>query len=361
VYEAWGTGEAGPSHSGRRAAVKVIDLRLQSKWAQGKLRSEADNLKRAQGSQHIVGFYDEIRHGPFQLFVLEACGQCDLLDHVLEHRGLGESRAGAVVVQLLKGLAWLHDMNICHGDVKPENLLCERRDGVDFVKLADFGSAMLLPRDGTANVDPVAQGTTLYSPPEVILGKTYSCAADMWATGITTYVLISGNFPFGSTSDALSACASFDGAAWSSHLAVAFISALLRRDPNERPSASEAQAHAWISRRDHQAKLSLLQGMRAAAASSLPVQPQLSSASSEHSSEAELSTPQPAHFAVTVTTGAGLSGAPSSGQQTPSKRCGSGLATENASDADFSWRAPAKKRFRASWEPAQALNLFNSR
>ena len=70
--------------------------------------------------------------------------------------------------------------------MKPENLLCERRDGLDFVKLADFGSAMQLPPEGSADVDPIAQGTTLYSPPEVILSKKYSCAADMWATGITT-------------------------------------------------------------------------------------------------------------------------------------------------------------------------------
>ena len=71
-------------------------------------------------------------------------------------------------------------------DVKPENLLCERINDVDVVKLGDFGSAMQLPPSGSADVDPIAQGTTLYSPPEVVLGKTYSCSADMWATGITT-------------------------------------------------------------------------------------------------------------------------------------------------------------------------------
>ena len=113
VHEAWGVRESG--HPGKRAAVKVIDLREQSTWAQGKLRSEADNLRRAQGSDRIVGFLDEIRHGPFQVFVLEAWGQCDLLDHVLEHRGLGERRAHGVLVQLLEALAWLHELNICHG------------------------------------------------------------------------------------------------------------------------------------------------------------------------------------------------------------------------------------------------------
>jgi serine/threonine protein kinase len=70
--------------------------------------------------------------------------------------------------------------------VKPENLLWERRAGADRIKLADFGSAVLLPPTGVTTVDPVAQGTTLYSSPEVLLGKTYSYAADLWATGITT-------------------------------------------------------------------------------------------------------------------------------------------------------------------------------
>jgi serine/threonine protein kinase len=71
-------------------------------------------------------------------------------------------------------------------DVKPENLLCSRVDGVDVVKLADFGSAVQLPPEGIAAVDPVAQGTTLYSPPEVLQGQAFSCTADIWAAGITT-------------------------------------------------------------------------------------------------------------------------------------------------------------------------------
>ncbi len=133
-------------------------------------------------------------------------------------------------------------------DVKPENLLCSRRDGFDRVKLADFGSAMLLPPEGCAAVDPVAQGTTLYSPPEVLLGKTYSYAADMWASGITTYVLISGNFPFGSTADALSSSASFEGDAWAgASRPREFISSLLLHEPTMRPTALQARRHPWLS------------------------------------------------------------------------------------------------------------------
>ena len=69
---------------------------------------------------------------------------------------------------------------------------------------------MQLPRDGLAAVDPVAQGTTLYSPPEVLYGQAYSCGADIWASGITTYVLITAYFPFSCTADALTRCALAD-------------------------------------------------------------------------------------------------------------------------------------------------------
>lgn len=264
---------------------------MQSLWSRGKLRLEAENLKRAQHHEHIVRFFGQVRHGPYQVFVLEAWGQSDLLEHVLEHRGLGVARSVHILPQLLSALEWLHSQRICHGDVKPENLLCDWRDGVDHVKLADFGSASLLPPEGFAAVDPVAQGTTLYSSPEVLLGKRFSCAADMWATGITTcalaqphppcrrtprvpapaqntreeldgtqaglsslvwfarrYVLISGNFPFGNTSDALSSRASFEGEVWSlsTPWPMKFISALLRHDPSKRATASESLEHAWF-------------------------------------------------------------------------------------------------------------------
>ena len=47
VYEA-------RSSKGERAAAKVVDLRQQSAWAISKLRSEAENLARAQTHTHIV-------------------------------------------------------------------------------------------------------------------------------------------------------------------------------------------------------------------------------------------------------------------------------------------------------------------
>ena len=133
-------------------------------------------------------------------------------------------------------------------DVKPENLLSSFVDGTEVVKLADFGSAVRLDHTGVAEVDPVAQGTTLYSPPEVLHGRCYTFAADVWAAGITTYVLISGYFPFGCTDDALSAHPSFEGDNWREVplRAKDFILECLQHDPAFRPSAEESMMLPWL-------------------------------------------------------------------------------------------------------------------
>lgn len=99
---------------GHKAALKVVDIRQQSTWATSKLQAEAENLRRAQTHAHIVRFHGELRIGSFHVFLLENWGH-DLLDQVLEDRGLGEGRSVHIVAQVLEALTWLHSRRICHG------------------------------------------------------------------------------------------------------------------------------------------------------------------------------------------------------------------------------------------------------
>lgn len=123
VYEAVASG------SGLQAAVKVVDLSQQSTWAQSKLCTEAENLLRAQTHANIIQLYGEARHGQYHLFVMERWGR-DLLESVLEHRGLGELCTQHVMVQVLRALSWLHEKRICHGCAAA--LRCRRRRRRDF-------------------------------------------------------------------------------------------------------------------------------------------------------------------------------------------------------------------------------------
>ena len=93
--------------------------------------------------------------------------------------GLPMALIKSYMFQLLRGMDFCHARGIMHRDLKPQNLLVDRR-GV--LKLADFGLArafMIPMRSYTHEVV-----TLWYRAPEILLGqKTYSPAVDMWSIG----------------------------------------------------------------------------------------------------------------------------------------------------------------------------------
>ncbi|KAI8881729.1 Pkinase-domain-containing protein [Backusella circina FSU 941] len=81
--------------------------------------------------------------------------------------------------QLLRSLAYIHSIGICHRDIKPQNLLLDPATGI--LKLCDFGSAKsLIP--GEPNVSYIC--SRYYRAPELIFGATeYTVAIDIWSSG----------------------------------------------------------------------------------------------------------------------------------------------------------------------------------
>ena len=77
--------------------------------------------------------------------------------------------------QILKGLAFIHDKDICHRDLKPENVLTDNQGRV---KICDFGSSKKL--DGQGKNTPYIV-SRYYRAPELILCVTkYTTKIDIW-------------------------------------------------------------------------------------------------------------------------------------------------------------------------------------
>ncbi|EJU05595.1 CMGC/GSK protein kinase [Dacryopinax primogenitus] len=90
--------------------------------------------------------------------------------------------------QLLRSLAYIHSVGICHRDIKPQNLLLNPATGV--LKLCDFGSAKILVA-GEPNVSYIC--SRYYRAPELIFGATnYSTNIDIWSTGCVMAELMLG-------------------------------------------------------------------------------------------------------------------------------------------------------------------------
>ena len=81
--------------------------------------------------------------------------------------------------QIIRGLAYIHALGICHRDMKPQNILTDPE--THELKICDFGSAKKLVA-GEPNVSYISSRP--YRAPELIFGATeYSPAIDLWSGG----------------------------------------------------------------------------------------------------------------------------------------------------------------------------------
>jgi len=107
------------------------------------------------------------------------------------NRRADEKDCQKIFSQLISGMDYCHKKNICHRDIKLENIII---DSDLNVKLIDFGFATLTSSSRLLNF---FCGTPSYMPPEIVEKVDYNgILADIWSLGILLYTLLCGAFPF---------------------------------------------------------------------------------------------------------------------------------------------------------------------
>ncbi|MCP5049333.1 MAG: tetratricopeptide repeat protein [bacterium] len=101
-----------------------------------------------------------------------------------------------IMIQVSDALAMIHGKNIVHRDLKPANIMLIEREGdPNFVKLLDFGLAMMKFQTRITRTG-ILVGTVNYMSPEQLTGAEYSRAGDVYSLGVTFYQMVTGRLTF---------------------------------------------------------------------------------------------------------------------------------------------------------------------
>ena len=127
------------------------------------------------------------------------------LRHVIvDEQRLAPLRATALAARIADGLAEAHRFGIVHRDVKPDNVLMTLQ-GIP--KLADFGLAKRVIREGQVHLPDGLCGTPQFMAPELFQGIEAGPASDVYALGISYFLMLAGRCPYsGDTLHKLMTC-----------------------------------------------------------------------------------------------------------------------------------------------------------
>lgn len=178
-------------------ALKVADVRPE--WNKFTLKNEVELVNKLPYHRNIA------RYDACYRFHTGFTGEMDFavlkfyeygnLEQFLEKESLTIEDKRIIVQGVLNGISFLHRNNVIHRDMKAQNILMHREDGVWTPKITDFG----LSREilGKATITNSAIGLSyFYAAPEQIQNKKIYKNVDLWATGVIIYRIIQGELPF---------------------------------------------------------------------------------------------------------------------------------------------------------------------
>lgn len=241
-------------------AMKKIDKHTIGVHGNKMLERETAILKRVQ-HPHIVALYEVYETSEHTYLFMELCDLGELKS-LIDSTQLPEMEVAKIIERLASSIAYLHDNDIVHRDLKLENILLSKNDADPDdrfnIKVTDFGLSFLTGGNSTFGSDKMMTttcGTPMYMAPEILecsVGYSHQC--DIWSIGIIMYILLSRQSPFEAESEEelyeliKAGTIKFEGENWAgiSESAISLIKCMVKVDPAARITARELRDHRWV-------------------------------------------------------------------------------------------------------------------
>jgi serine/threonine-protein kinase len=183
---------------GRTVAIKVMNMAIAARSDAGeRFRREAQAVAalRHPGIVEVHDFAAATEHDPAYI-VAELIEGPTLRAFLDGRRGrLLPEVAVLIAAQVADALAMAHEHGIVHRDVKPDNVMLEKRGAAARVVLTDFGVAHITGLE-TMTASGALVGSPAYMSPEQARGHDVGPATDIWGVGVLLYQMVTGTLPF---------------------------------------------------------------------------------------------------------------------------------------------------------------------
>ena len=155
---------------------------------------EAEILKKID-SEYIVSYYESFIYKGIPYLIMNYYNNGDLYEFIFKKKFNGgdkRKKIFTIFTKILLGLFELHKQHIVHRDIKPSNIMMA--DDLS-PKIGDLGLSKIL--GSTNSTMNTLAGTLMYQAPEMInANPSYTLKTDIWALGITLYMMFLGKKPY---------------------------------------------------------------------------------------------------------------------------------------------------------------------
>ena len=183
----------------RQIAVKVLPKSLLTEKSAAFFQQEAESAA-ILAHPHIIPIYEVGETDDFLFFTMQLVHGSELSYHIRQalknivpsKRLMPLPTIVSLMIKILDALAYAHDNDIVHRDIKPDNVMIESHSKRPLI--TDFGVARVSRT--TSKSDRLLLGTPIYIAPEQILSGTVDGRADMYSAGVMMMEMLMARLPY---------------------------------------------------------------------------------------------------------------------------------------------------------------------
>ena len=182
---------------GKIVAIKSFN-KNKDFYSKSQILYEIKIMKKIRECKNVVKIFETFENKKYFCIVMENIPGGNLLNIINKMTKLSEKISKIIFYQLIITIKYLHNLNIIHRDIKPDNILLDLNNNI---KLSDFGISLQIKKNIYIK-DHV--GTPAFLAPEILIKNDIGYEpykTDIWSSGVVLFYMLTGIFPFRGNSE----------------------------------------------------------------------------------------------------------------------------------------------------------------